>query len=254
MRIWWQSFVDEETAGAYLENLREYFQRITSSNVSVEVVGLTPPARGWSRLSEMRGAISSVKAALQAEEEGFDAFVIGHFQEPGLYEIRSTVNIPVIGLGESVLLWSSHLGRRIGLISVDSSFETIHLEQMDRLGLGPRLVGIRDLHASLEEFENSFTTEGYAALRSRFIQLGSELVALGADVLVPAGGLFGMSSAHEMDFEIDGVPVVPTLQIALEWAQMTVRINRTTGVRPSRKSSFIPTPESAINDFLGLLR
>lgn len=252
MRIWWQSFVDANAAGPYLTHLTDYLNRHAGPDVHVDLVGMTPPARGWSRLSELRGAVGAVRAALDAQDQGYDAFVLGHFQEPGLYEARSTVDIPVIGLGEAVLLWSSHLGRRLGLISVDSVFETIHYEQLDARGLGSRLVGVRALDATFAEFEQAFDPEGYGVLRSRFESVASELVAAGADVLIPAGGLFGMASAHEVGFQVDGVPVVPSVLIALEWAQMTVNIFQRTGVRPSQRSSFRSAPPEAVEDFRAL--
>lgn len=252
MRIWWQSFVDDDSGGTYLTHLREYLARQAGPGVSVHVAGMIPPARSWSRLSEMRGAVSTVMAALSAKEEGYDAFVIGHFQEPGLYETRSSVDIPVIGLGEAVLLWSAHLGRRLGLVSVDSVFETIHYEQVEARGLASRFVGVRALDATLAEFEHAFEPEGYAVLRSRFEVVARELVALGADVIIPAGGLFGMASAHEVGFQVEGVPVVPSVLVALEWAQMSARIAQRTGVGPSARSSFRPSPAQAIEDFRAL--
>jgi len=250
MRILWQSLVSEESSSVYLGKLRQYVNEFSLPGVDVDVVGMDPPARGWSRLSELRGAVHVVTAAIHAERAGYDAFVIGHFQEPGLYEARSTVGIPVIGLGEAVLLWSAHLGRRLGLVSVDSVFESIHLEQAQSRGLGERVVGVRALEATLEEFEKAFSPEGYHALRERFLAQASDLIDMGADVLVPAGGLFAMASAHEENFNIDGVPVVPSVLIALEWAQMTARIHQFSGVRPSTRSTFRQSPKQAIDDFL----
>ena len=42
-----------------------------------------------------------IENAIKAEREGYDAFVIGHFQDAGLYEARSAVGIPVVALGEA---------------------------------------------------------------------------------------------------------------------------------------------------------
>lgn len=249
MRIWWQSFVDQETSGSYLDHLRTYLVEQAQSGVAVDVFGMSPPARGWSRLSELRGAVNSVNAALHAQERGYDGFVIGHFQEPGLYEARASVDIPVIGLGESVLLWGSHLGRKLGLVSVDSVFETIHEEQVMARGLADRLVGVSAIDATLQEFEQAFQAAGYQKVRSRFEEAAAALVARGADVIIPAGGLFGMASAREVGFTVTGVPVVPSVLVAWEWAQMTVRISQETGIRPSRKSSFRLAPPEAIEDF-----
>ena len=60
-----------------------------------------------------------IRHALEAERAGYDAFVIGHFQEPGLLEIRGAVDIPVIGLGEANLLAALSMGYRLGLVTID---------------------------------------------------------------------------------------------------------------------------------------
>ncbi len=57
-----------------------------------------------------------VLGALAAEEQGFDAFALMTLPEPSLQEIRSLVDIPVVGYGESAMLAASLLGQRVGLL------------------------------------------------------------------------------------------------------------------------------------------
>ena len=66
-----------------------------------EVHGLDPPDRHFHPLSEFRCAAQAIRNTIEAERAGYEAFVIGHFQEPGLLEIRGAIDIPVIGLGEA---------------------------------------------------------------------------------------------------------------------------------------------------------
>ena len=109
MRIFWQSFVDSTTSAAYLAKLADYLNEIAAPGTSVQVEGLSPPDRDFGRLSEFRCAVQAVDNGLAAEESGFDAYVMGHFQDPGLYELRSALSIPAIGVGEATLLAASHL-------------------------------------------------------------------------------------------------------------------------------------------------
>ena len=99
MRIFWQSFVDSTTSAAYLAKLADYLNEIAAPGTSVQVEGLSPPDRDFGRLSEFRCAVQAVDNGLAAEESGFDAYVMGHFQDPGLYELRSALSIPAIGVG-----------------------------------------------------------------------------------------------------------------------------------------------------------
>jgi len=74
-------------------------------------------------------------------EPAADALVLGHFQEPGLLEIRSSVDIPVIALGEANLLTALSMGQRIELVNIDPIFIPWHDRQVRGHGLGERYVG-----------------------------------------------------------------------------------------------------------------
>ena len=252
MRLRWQSFVDEATNAPYLARLQEHLTATASEGTVVEVVGMSPPARDFGRLSEFRCSISAVSNAIDAEADGCDAFVFGHFQEPGLYEARAACGIPVIGIGESSLLWAAHLGRRMGLVSIDSAFTVIHLEQVERYGLGARVVGIGAMEARVEDFEGAFADDVAAkqALIDAFEQEARTLIAQGADVLVVAGGPFGLLIASERGMSVDGVPVVNCTSVGLAWAEMDVRLHRMTGIVASQGPSFRLAPDRARGDFL----
>jgi Asp/Glu/hydantoin racemase len=77
------------------------------------VFGISPPDRYLHPLSEFRCAAQVIRNAIRAEQQGYAAFVIGHFQEPGLHECKVSVSIPVVGLGESTMLYACTLGRKI---------------------------------------------------------------------------------------------------------------------------------------------
>ena len=132
MRIFWQSFVDQATSAPYMARLAAYLNEIAAPGTSVHVEGITPADRDFGRLSEFRCSIQAIDNGLAAQESGFDAYVMGHFQDPGLYELRSALTIPVVGTGEATLLAASQLGRRLGLVTLDSAFEVWHYEQADR--------------------------------------------------------------------------------------------------------------------------
>lgn len=62
--------------------------------VAFEVHGVAPPDRYLSPLTEFRCAAHVIRNALQAQEQGYDAFVIGHFQEPGLADAAARWTSP----------------------------------------------------------------------------------------------------------------------------------------------------------------
>lgn len=251
MRLWWQSFVDPEQNAPYLERLAAYLREIARPETEVNVVGMTPPDRWFGRLTELRCGVLAVDGAIEAAECGFDGFVMGHFQDPGLYEARSAVEIPVVGLGEASLHWASQLGRNIALVSIDPVFRSWHLEQADLYGLHGRVTHVVGLEAVVETFAPAFAgdDEAYAELLGRFRSLVEPLVADGADVIVPAGALPGLLLAREHGLTIGHAPVVNCVAVALKWAEAAVELRRLTGLGPSRGPSFRLAPPGAIDDF-----
>ena len=131
-----------------------------------------------------------IRNALEAERGGIDAFIIGHFQEPGLLEIRGALDIPVVGLGEATMLAALSMGRRFGLVTIDPVFIEWHERQVRAHGLDQRLAGVHAIRVDLEGFMRAFTDETrYAAVRADFVEQVRPLVAAGAEVIIPAGGL-----------------------------------------------------------------
>ena len=106
MRIWYQSYVDYDNGKIYWDRLRAHLKTIVDEGTEVEVHGITPHNSYAHPIVEMRCAREVICNAVRAEREGYDAFVVGHFQDAGLYEARSVVNIPVVALGEASMLYS----------------------------------------------------------------------------------------------------------------------------------------------------
>jgi Asp/Glu/hydantoin racemase len=106
---------------------------------------------------ELRCAAQTVRNALEAERAKYDAFVIGHFQEPGLLEVRAALEIPVVGLGEATLLAGCSMGQKLGLVTIDPVFIPWHERQIARQGLAQRAVGVRAIQMDLAQFMRAFT-------------------------------------------------------------------------------------------------
>src|SRR5205823_6469214 len=82
-------------------------------DVEVVVTGLDRPHAHIHRLSEARYAYQVVADNLDAEQRGFDAVVVGHFQDGGVHELRAALDIPVVGLGEAALHHAMMLGEAL---------------------------------------------------------------------------------------------------------------------------------------------
>lgn len=255
MRIFWQSFIDETASRPYMERLSAYLNAIAAPGTSVHVAGISPPDRDFGRLAEMRCAMVAVDNGLKAEEDGFDAYVMGHFQDPGLFELRSAVRIPVVGVGEATLHAAAQLGRRLGLVTLDPVFEVWHLEQAERYGLADRIRHVTAMACRPEDFSAAFAGDETARQRmlGDFTRCAAPLVEAGADVIVPAGVLPGLLCGSERGFKVGHAPVINCAAIGLKSAEMWVQLHRMDGIEPSRGPSFALAPERAKADFRSLV-
>jgi allantoin racemase len=251
-RIWYQSFVDPVEQAPYMDRLRTRLQALAGPGIAVELHGMTPPDRHFHPLTEFRCAQAAIQAALRAEAEGCAAFVIGHFQEPGLTECRGAVDIPVIGLGEATMLFACSLARTVGLVTIDPVFVPWHEAQIARHGLERRVIGVTAIRADLARFMRAFTDPAeHDAVCADIAAQVRPLIERGVDLLIPAGGLPMLLFAEGRRSTIEGVPVLDGIAAVLKAAEMAVSMHRITAIAASRSGLFARASAEAIADFRG---
>jgi Asp/Glu/hydantoin racemase len=250
-RVWYQSFVDPGEQAPYVRRLQAQLTECAAPGIRFEVHGISPADRHLSPLTELRCSVQKVRNDIIAEREGHGAFVIGHFQEPGLIECRAALDIPVVGLGEATMLFACTLGRRFGLVTINPVFIPWHRDQLDRLGLAARAVGVRAIDTQVASYVRAFDDDdAYRQVKDGFERQARVLVDAGAEVIIPAGGLPMQLFAREKDFTIDGAVVlngIATVAVAVEAA---LRLRRLTGTAVSRRGTFAKAPPEAIEEFL----
>ncbi|MBV8192401.1 MAG: hypothetical protein JOY64_00890 [Alphaproteobacteria bacterium] len=254
-RIWYQSFVHPVAQAPYIERLQALLDQVAAPGMRFEVHGLDPPDHAFHPLTEFRCAHQIIGHALEAEKAGYHAYVIGHFQEPGLLEIRSSVDIPVIGLGEANLLAALTMGHRVGLVTIDPIFIPWHERQVRQHGLADRVVGTAALKMNLPSFMKAFTDEAaYSTVRAQFVAQVKPLIAAGAEVIIPAGGLPMLLFAREKPFLIDDAPVLNGIAVVAKATEMALALRSITKVFVSRRSTYAKAPAEAIAEFLAQRR
>lgn len=250
-RVWYQSFVDEEEQRPYIERLRDHLGFVADAGFDHEVVGISPPDRHFHPVTEFRIASRVIRNALVAEERGFDAFVVGHFQEPGINECKGAVGIPVIGLGEATMLHAMTLGRKIGLVTINPIFIPWHEDQISRYGLSKRVVGVRAVDTNVDDYMKAFEDENaYDAVREQFRQQAGPLLEMGVEVIIPAGGLPMLLFAKERGFSIEGATVLNGITVAAKSAEMAIKLKNLDGTSVSRRAWFAKASPEAIQEFI----
>ena len=246
-KIWFQGATDRVHMAPYISKVEAHLKSILEPDFSATFHTTTPPATTTHAVTEYRIGRNLIKHAVEAEKQGYAAMAITHFQDAGLAEVKSVVDIPVLGLGETTLFHACTLGRKLGLVTINPAFIPWHEDQVIRYGLQQRVIGVRAVDAKITDFMDAFSTEeGFRKLQPKWERECRMLLEAGADVIVPAGGLPMMLFAGEMD----GVPVVNGITVIAKTAEMLIKLRKLGAGKVSRRSNFMHPPEKALKEFL----
>jgi allantoin racemase len=251
IRIWYQSYVDYENGATYWDRLRAHLADIVDPGTTVDVHGITPHDNYAHSIVEFRCAREVICNAVRAEREGYDAFVIGHFQDAGLYEARSVVDIPVVALGEASMLHACQLGQRIGIVTINTRYIPWFHHQIRKYGLEQRVTGVHAMTFEPGQILKAYASEPLAKDVERlFAEQAQPLVVKGVDVLIPGGGIPMLLFSRLRQHVIGGAPVINGIPIVVKMAEMSVKLQRLTGLGASRVSDFIKPPPEIIEEFM----
>lgn len=111
--------------------------RIEGRTVPTGVALITNPA-------ELQAAISvTVETGVGLAAEGADGIVIAGFGDPGLFELRRRVQIPVVGIAEAGMLEAADAGQRFSVVTTTPSLSDSIREMAHRYGVGELLASVR---------------------------------------------------------------------------------------------------------------
>ena len=251
VRIWYQSYVDYENGKTYWDRLRQHIEAVVDSGTTVDIKGITPHDSYAHVLVEMRCAREVIANAVRAEREGYDAFVIGHFQDAGLYEARSAVSIPVVALGEASMLYSCQLGQRSGIVTINTRYIPWFHHQITKYGLERRVTSVHAMQFEPGQILKAYESDSLAHEVARlFAEQAKPLVASGVDVLIPGGGIPMLLFSAIREHVVDGAPVINGIPIVVKMAELNVKLRRLTGQGVSRVSEFVKPPAEIIEEFM----
>jgi Asp/Glu/hydantoin racemase len=253
MRICYQSFLEPKAHPDYFAQLDAVLGAAKAKHVEFEIRGLSLPSMSPGRLTEFRCSALMLADLFQVPSGYYDAVVLGHFQDTGLYELRSSLDIPVIGMGEAAMHHACQLGSSIALVTIDPLFVPIHYEQVRRYGLTSRVINIVSMSLGVNDLVAGFR-DSMAKQRAlaQFRNHAEISVQMGAEVIIPAGGLFGALTAFERDFTVDGALVLNPLVVAVKYAELAAELRTFNGTMTSRKATFARTESAAIEEFLSI--
>ncbi len=255
IRIWHQSYTDLTHLPGYRSMLAEHAAAVCRPDTVVDLHGVRPGTypEGMPPVAMTKYNYGLKLTDLQvidnivaAEREGYDAVAISCFLDPGLEEARSLVDIPVVSSCETALLVSSAVSRSFGLLTLDENMAVYLRKLIVHEGFGEKVKIVAALDPAIDEFELDRAFAGSREFVERFSRQARELIAGGADIIVPAEGVLNIALVRNGVQSIDGTPVLDSYGSLLSFAEMMVQLRRTSGLQVSRVGAYAKPPETVV--------
>lgn len=252
MRLWYQSVTREGSFPAYRQTLDRLLNAAKGDDVEIDVHGIRRQGGTGDqyRYLAFLETVEILENVHRAQEEGYDAFLIGNLFDPGLREAREIADIPIISLGETVMQTAETMGESFGFVSINKKFEPRLHDVLARRRMTDRVAGVSSMQVpSMAELEAA-GSDGQAvqALLERFMAAAEETVDAGAEVVIAAGGVVMAIVADQGRFQTaSGAPILNGVAALALHAQATVNLRRLMGgVHTSPRLTFSkPSPQEA---------
>jgi len=176
---------------------------------------------------------------MEAEQQGFDAAVIGCFYDVGLDAAREVAEgMVVVAPCEASVYLASTLGHKFSIIVGRRKWIPEMMENVFRYGMGEKLASFKSVDLGVLEFH-----QDEAETARRFIEAGREAIERdGAEVLV-LGCTATYGFYRELQEEL-GVPVIDSMIAAFKTAEFAADLKSRFGWSHSKVGGYESPPPS----------
>ena len=238
--------VDKENNPSFFKSLQATIESVKRPDTSVEILTLPDSLPEETEMAYwyvhplMFSAL--VATAKRAEEQGFDAVIVGCVGATDAeYAIKEVLDIPAVGVGESALLLAQVLGQNFSLLTYDNKIAA----WIDRLVYERHLqdicVSVRPANISLGEMMARGSME--KIYKKVLAQAKLAISEDRAEVVVNAStGFAGL--ADYLRKHIDA-PVVDAVEAGVKFAEMLADLKMSKNLYQSKVAAYKPSPNAA---------
>ena len=249
MKLWIQSNagVSSPPGGEYLESAERRAKQVARPDTEISFHHSLiphPPGIVSYKYPKFLHTSLTIKCAIQAEKEGYDAFTQESTGDLGYFEIREIVDIPVIFPGEYRFHVAALLGQKISFLCMNGSTLAELGEMAHRYGLEGRVVPGSIIPLTPADLQAGFHKPEpiIKAATAEIRNLGQR----GANVVICAGNPLSLILIEQGITEVDGVIILDNVAAMVKVSEMIVDL-RKLGIRHSRRGpSFAPIPKEEL--------
>lgn len=252
-RIWHQSFTVLEDVPHYHAAMQRHLAKVKGPDTEIVFHGMKPGTYpsdypgthiGNVYLSQLHRE-QFVQAALQAQDEGYDAYWIATIPDTGYEEIRTLVDIPVVTVGHHSVLAAAGLGDRVGIVNFIAALEPQLRRNMRCYGLDGVVGPIAQVEAAFTDVMAAY--DDPQPLIDAFTRAAQKVIDQGANVIVPGEGPLNVFLADQGVARVLDVPVLDCLGTCVQLAELRAAQHRR-GLYPARRGFFYAQPERGLVD------
>lgn len=216
MRLAYQSFGQEAGMERYREALAVVLNESVGSEHELTILELGSAlveGKGFSSAQavEVPALLRSLAAAADA---GFDAIAIGNGFDPGLWDARELLDVPVLSLFETVAFVGLRVGWRLGVLCTGRSGPARIEEIASRYGIASRLTRPTTLGVTVPHIMAAFSDVQIAnELTGQIHAAVSELADEGAETVLIASGALDVFYQVHGGAATEDIPVLPAVRI-----------------------------------------
>ena len=238
VKIWYQTLTTyryDPVWDEYGKALEEQCKRAASPDTEVYVTGvpLIGKDRDKYKFIMYYHKLQCLNNMLRAEREGYDVFVIGASEDPGLVEGRGMLGIPVVGIAQASLYVAGMLGELFAIVTSPHNLVEMYRQRVREYGLeGKYLRG--DYSLDVPEVEIAKSLKDPALLATKFKEVAKRAVGDGASVIVPLPPfIYNLFYRTGGLTNLDGATVLDPVAVAVIVGEMFVHLKKV-GIEVSR--------------------
>ena len=237
-------WINPVTTDLFDATFKSEFEKVKQPDTIVDVVSL-PPAPGPIHLEynsyEVIVMPEILRLVKRAEEEGYDAAVIGCFYDPILRAAREvSKKMVVTAPAEASLHIAATLGESISIIVGRRKWIPEMKENVHKYGFGDKLASFKSLEMGVHDFQKD-----HEETMKRMRRAAKEAVEQdGANVLI-LGCTIEFGFFRHIQEEL-GVPVIDASLAPLKYAEFLVEIHKKFGWGHSKLDGYQSPPDEEV--------
>lgn len=186
-----------------------------------------------------------LRSLAEAADAGVDAIAIGNGFDPGLWEARELLDIPVLGYFETVAFYALRLGWRLGVLCSGTSGVARTEELATRYGIIGRMVPSAAVGITVPMIMAGFTDSDAGTRIVEGCEGGIEMLRQrGAEVVMIASGALDVFLQTRGSVLTPVVPVVPGTVVLARELEAAAALRRLGVPAASRAGRFRRPPGS----------